>query len=171
MILSPLIEESYLKAPAYCDSIGSDVGTLPLGVGILDIDNALLSPGILQAIAVDPSTRDAIDRCYRDFESFTPTGSLLLPHRLVPSTTMSDQVYPLAGQLEDSVSRLKVLPTHNKHLLSLLNKASKPIVRVCYMLFRRRGESTYYLHSYPLPLYATVLAQTYVSIPAVSLGY
>lgn len=79
MILSPLIEESYLKAPAYCDSIGSDVGTLPDGVGILDIDNALLSPGILQAIAVDPSTRDAIDRCYRDFESFTPTGSLPLP--------------------------------------------------------------------------------------------
>lgn len=39
-----------LDAPHSCDSIGVDVGTLPTGVRILDVDNAEISPALLKAI-------------------------------------------------------------------------------------------------------------------------
>lgn len=61
-------------------------------------------------VKVEPSVRNSIEQLHRSFELRHPTNHLHLPPRLVPSTMMSDKVYPLAGQLKGSVIRLKESP-------------------------------------------------------------
>lgn len=60
-----------------------------------------------ELVRVDAATRVAIGASYKRFECL-PAESLFLPPKLAPSTTMADTPYPLAGQLERSLSRLRL---------------------------------------------------------------
>lgn len=50
MLFSHLVENKGLRAPPYSDSIGVEAGSLPAGVGILDIDCPQVSSAVLQAL-------------------------------------------------------------------------------------------------------------------------
>lgn len=52
--LSHLIPENLaLRTPCHCDSVGVEAGSLPDGIGIIDIDNTSFALSIKKALAED----------------------------------------------------------------------------------------------------------------------
>ena len=89
MCLSQLTGEQSLKGPPGSDSIGVDVGTLPAGVGVLDLDNPLLTRGVLQALTEENAAL-SVER--------TPSGGLHIWGVLkasVPKEVLSASGIPL----------------------------------------------------------------------------
>ena len=99
----------------------------------------------------DSTRKEEVERLYTTLEGgFLP--NLDLPPKLVMSTTMAGVAYPLAGRLEDSLGRLRLLPGNYSELIDALNDGAQNIIDVSYMLFRlfRRQGSTYYNRSCPV---------------------